>query len=83
MCGLVKAEIITNEVLKEHLRSYGYAPENITPGLCTHQDRDTNFTLAVDEFGFKYINKKDTDHLIAAIRAKYKVTQYWTRGIYF
>ena len=32
----------------------------------------------VDDFGIKYINKKDADHIIAALQVKYEVTQDWT-----
>ena len=50
----MQAGIITHEALREHLKPYGYAPENITQGLWTHTDRDINFTLVVDDFGIKY-----------------------------
>ena len=56
MYGLVQAGIIANEALKEHLQYYGYAPARITQGLWTHQDRDINFTLVVDDFGIRYRN---------------------------
>ena len=79
---LAQAEIITHKALKERLRPYGYSPENITPVLWTHQDRDIHFTLVVNDFGLKYRNKKYMDHLIAALRAKYEVTQYWMGDIY-
>ena len=67
----MQAGIITHEALREHLKPYGYAPENITQGLWTHTDRDINFTLAVDNFRIKYTHKKDADHLISALQAKY------------
>ena len=81
MYGLVRAGIIAHEALKEHLKPYGYAPAKITQGLWTHQDRDINFTLVVDNFGIRNINKKDSGHLISEIQAKYEVTQYWTGGL--
>ena len=30
MCGLVQANIISHDALKEHLKPYGYAPAKIT-----------------------------------------------------
>ena len=33
MYGLVQAEIIAHEALKEHLKPYGFAPAKITQGL--------------------------------------------------
>ena len=71
MYDLVQSGIIANESLKEHLKPYGYAPARITQGLWSHQDRDINFTLVVDNFGIRYINKKDADHLISEPQAKY------------
>ena len=71
MHGMVQAEIIAHDALKENLNIYGCATENITQGLWTHTDRDINFTLAVDNFGIKYTHKKDADHLISALQAKY------------
>ena len=79
---LVQAEIISHEALKEHLKPYGYAPARITQALWTHQNRDINLTLVVDNFGIRYINKKDADQLISALQAKYEVTQDWKGGLY-
>ena len=36
----------------------------------------------MDDFGIKYTNKKDADHLISALQEKYEVTQDWTGGLY-
>ena len=82
MYALVQAGIIAYEALKEHLKPYGYAPARITQGLCTHQDRDIHFTLVIENFGIKYRNLKDANHLIAALQEKYEVNQYWTGGPY-
>ena len=82
MHGLVQAGIIAYEALKDHLEPYGCAPAKITQGLWTHKDRDINFTLVLDDFGIRYRNKKDADHLISALQGNYEVTQDWTRGLY-
>ena len=66
----MQAGIITHEALREHLKPYGYAPENITQGLWTHTDRDINFTLVVDDFGIKYTHKKYADNLISDLQEK-------------
>ena len=62
--GLFQAGIISHESLKEHLKPHGYAPAKITQGLWKHKDRDINLKLVVDDFGIRYKNKKDADHLI-------------------
>ena len=36
----------------------------------------------MDNFGIKYTHKKDADHLISALQAKYELTQDWTGGLY-
>ena len=78
MYCLVQVGIIYHESLKEHLKPYDYAPSRITQALWTYQIRDINFTLVVDDFGTRYRNKKDADHLISALQGKYEVTQDWT-----
>ena len=83
MYGLVQAYIIAHEEIKEHLKTYGYAPSRITQGIWTHQDRGIHFTLVVDDFGIRYRNKKDADHLISALQEKYEVTKDWAGGLYF
>ena len=59
MYGLVQAGIIAHEVLRKHLKPYGYALAIINQGIWTHQERDIHFTLVVDNFRIRYINKKD------------------------
>ena len=78
----MKAGIIAHKALKEHLKFYGYAPARIIQGICTHQDRDVNFTLVVDIFGIRYRNKKDADHLISELEDKHQVTQDSIGGLY-
>ena len=83
MYGLVQAVIIAYDALKEHLNPYGYVLANNTQVLWIHTDRDINCTLLVDDFGIKHTHKKDADHLISSLQAKYEVTQDWEGGIYF
>ena len=33
--------------------------------------------------GIRYRNKKNADHLISALQAKYEATQYWRGGLYY
>ena len=82
MYGQVQAGIIAHDALKEHLKPYGYATAKITQGLWTHTDRDIKFKLVVDNFGIKYTHKKDAEHFISSLQAKYEVTQYWTGALY-
>ena len=47
-----------------------------------HNTRRTTFTLAVNDFGIKYFNKADADHLFAALETKYNLTKDWTGTSY-
>jgi hypothetical protein len=40
------------------------------------------FTHVVDDFGVKYINKADVDHLVASIKSTYTLTKDWTGNLY-
>ena len=39
-------------------------------------------TLVVDDFGVKYVNKKNVNHLVAALKGKYKISEDWTDRLY-
>ena len=76
--GLAQSGRIAYDDLKQNLEPHRYYPSQQTPGLWLHRTRPISFTLVVDDFGVKYINKKDADHLFDAIRAKYPVKIDWT-----
>ena len=46
-------------------------------GLWRHVTRPISFTLVVDDFGIKYTNKEDVDHLIKCLKENYDLTQDW------
>jgi hypothetical protein len=39
------------------------------------------FTLVVDDFGVKYVNENDVNHLIASIKKNYMLTEDWTGNL--
>jgi hypothetical protein len=41
-----------------------------------------SFMLAVDNFGVKYINIKDVEHLIASFKKTCKLTKVWSGNLY-
>ena len=73
MYGLPQAGILANKKLTSHLASYGYVPTKRTPGLWTHITKDIKFSLYVDDFLIKYIDKQNTQHLLDALKI---CTQY-------
>jgi hypothetical protein len=77
--GLLQAGILAN---CKRLAPHGYY-ECINPlGLWRHEWRPITFTLVVDDFGVKYVGKEHADHLIACIKAKYKLTKDWSGDLY-
>jgi hypothetical protein len=73
MYGLKESGFIANQELKIVLAKAGYAPTKFTPGLYTHKTRPIAFSLVVDDFGVKYVNKEDMDHLISTIGNRYPI----------
>ena len=68
MYGLKEAGYLSNMELKRILAKEGYVPSKFTPGLFTHKTRDLSFSLVVDDFGVKYANKADVDHLAKKLK---------------
>ena len=65
--GLPQVGILANKGLHQKLAPFGYSEHVNTPGLWYHETRPISFTLVVDVFGVKYVNKIDVDHLIASL----------------
>ena len=80
--GLPQAGILANKKLKRKLALFGYHKCIDTPGLWKHKSRPLTFTLVVDDFGVKYEKKEDAVHLIASIKASYRLTEDWTGNLY-
>jgi len=72
--GLKEAGKIANDDVISLLATHGYHQSKHTSGLFTHTTRDISFTLVVDDFGIKYQDKADLDHLMMALKTKYDVT---------
>ena len=70
-----------NKLLRRKLAPFGYVECENTPGLSRHETRPISFTLVVDNFGVKYVNKEDVDHLIASIKTIYSLTEDWTENL--
>ena len=82
MYGLPQAGKLAHDKLKAHLAKYGYSPCRLTPGLWKHESRPISFSLVVDDFGVKYTNKDDVDHLIQALRDCYELHIDWSGSLY-
>jgi hypothetical protein len=82
MYGLKQAGILANQRLTTHLAQYGYHPTPRTPGLWRHKTSNLTFSLVVDDFGVKYTNKADAEHLVQTLAALYTVSTDWTGTLY-
>ena len=76
--GLKESGILANLLLKKSLSRFGYRPVKFTHGLWKHDTPPISFTLVVDDFGVKYIDKKDAEHLEAALSNHYPMKSDWT-----
>jgi hypothetical protein len=77
MYGLSQASIIAQELLEEHLLKAGYRQSKVTPGHWKYNWQPISFTLVVDNFGIKYINETDVNHLIQTLQQDYKIEEDW------
>jgi hypothetical protein len=80
--GLPQVGILANKRLRHKLAPFGYFESTNVPELWYHKSRPITFTLVVDNFGIKYENKDDVDHLIASIKKDYMLTKDWTGNLY-
>ncbi len=76
--GLLQAGILANKRLHCKLAPIGYYKSVNTPGLWRHKSRPLTFTLVVDNFGIKFVNKDNVDHLISSIKKTSTLTKDWT-----
>ena len=60
-----------------HLLKCGYKKAPKTEDLFLHETRDILFILFVNDFGIKYTQKEDIDHLIVSIRKKHLFKIDW------
>ncbi len=79
--GLPQAGILANKTLRRKLAPFGYFEYVNTPGFWYHESCPISFTLIVDNFGVKYVNKDNVDHLIASIKTMYTLTEDWMRDL--
>ena len=77
MYGLKQAAVLAYNNLVNVMQQYGYSPCPMSPGIWTHNTRRTKFCLCVDDFGIKYFNQDDAEHLIQSLKNHYNLTIDW------
>ena len=73
--GLPQAGKLAQDRLIKHLAKHGYHQATNTPCLFRHTSNSVAFTLVVDDFGIKYTNDADADHLLRVLRELYVMTE--------
>ena len=84
MYGLPQAGRLAYIQLSDNLQKYGYVRAGLTSGLFKHHTtRKTIFSLVVvDDFGVKYSNLNDANHLISSLQQHYPITIDWSGKIF-
>eukprot|EP00957_Ditylum_brightwellii_P009045 683598-Ditylum_brightwellii.AAC.1 len=77
MYGLKQAAILAYNQLAQHLEKHSYLLVKISTGLFKHVTRKTVFALCVDDFGVKFLNNEDADHLIATLKQYHNISINW------
>jgi hypothetical protein len=80
--GLPQAGILAFKLLCIRLATGGYYPAQHTPGLFLHEKQPISFTLWVDDFGIKYIDKAHVEELLTLLGLHYKMKVDWTGTLY-
>lgn len=74
---------LSNLYLVPVLEAAGYKQAKHTHGLFIHETNSVKFVLTVDDFGVRYVNKEDAEHLHQTLlKAKYKCTTDWEGKLY-
>lgn len=77
MYGLPQAGLLAQQCLFSHLATQGYRQCPNVPCLLRHDTRHIVFSLVVDDFGVKFHDQAEADHLIATFRFLYKLKVDW------
>ena len=75
--GLPQSGLLAQQDLVALLATHGYRMTS-TPCLFRHDTRDIQFTLIVDDFGVKFTNKEDAQHLADILGTKYELHIDWS-----
>ena len=74
MYVLKQAALLAYQHLQTILKPAGYEKINNSVGMWRHKTRKPIFCLCVDDFGIKYMNNADLNHLLSTLSTNYNVT---------
>ena len=73
MYGLKQATILVYNHLKEHLAPHGYYSIPNTVRMWKHKSQPIQFCLCVNDFGIKYSNIQDNNHILNSLKLRYDI----------
>ena len=79
MYGIPEAGRLPNDLLQARLKKHGYIEATHTPGYWKHIWNPISWTLIVDDFSFKYTNKRQVDKLLKIMSQWYVMKMDWGR----
>ena len=82
MYGILKAGRLANDLLRARLKKHGYIEATHTPGYWKHIWKPISWTLIVDDFRFKYTNKRHVDKLLKIMSQWYVMKMDWEGTIF-
>ena len=68
MYGLLQAGILAQKLLEKRLNTKGYWQSGICPGFWKHGLRPICFSLCVDSFTVKYVDRQHAEHIINSFK---------------
>ena len=74
MYGLKQAAVLAYQLIKNTLEPHGYYPVIGTTGMWKHKTRNISYCLCVNNFGVKYFDNADVNHLLDKIVTIYNYT---------
>ena len=77
MYGIPEDGRLENDLLRARPKKYGYIEATHTPGYQKHIWKIISWTLILDEFGFKFKNKRHVDELLKIISQWYVMKMDW------
>jgi hypothetical protein len=82
MYRLKEVRLLANQVLQTCVSSLWYYPERHTLALWLDKTHPISFTLAMDDFLVKYVDRRHAEHVQKALSQTYKLATYWTATLY-
>jgi hypothetical protein len=82
MYVLPQSGSLGHDLLKQHLNPEGYFQSEIVTGLWKHRSKNDQFILVADNFGIKFMQQQDFDHLINTLKKHYNVSLDMAGGEY-